>query len=769
MALATVPGYPRIGRHRELKRALESYWAGRSSEEDLLSAAREIRLESWRTQKEAGLGLVPVNDFSLYDHVLDTAALVGAVPAHYGWSGGEVDLDTYFAMARGRTGDREDRALDMTKWFDTNYHYIVPELARDQEFRLSSDKPFAELAEALEAGIPAKPVLLGPVTFLLLSKAEHDDFSPLEVLLDGLLPVYQEVVRRLAEGGAEWIQLDEPALVLDTTPGQLEAVRRAYEVLAGAKGSAKLLLQTYFGHVGEAYETLASLPVDGVGLDLVRGRDNLELVERQGFPEDKWLAAGIVDGRNVWVNDLNASLAVLDRLGRHVPSERLMLSSSCSLLHVPIDAGLERELDPEVRSWLAFAEQKLHELAVLTRALNEGKEAVADDLRASARAVEDRARSPRRNNPEVQRRLEALTERDTRRASSYAERSLAQRRELDLPPLPTTTIGSFPQTPDVRAARRRFEKGEITAEEYEGFIEGKIRDLIALQEELGLDVLVHGEYERNDMVQYFGEQLDGFAFTRHGWVQSYGSRCVRPPIIYGDVSRPHPMTVRWSTFTQSLTRRPVKGMLTGPVTILNWSFVRDDQPRAVTCRQIALALHDEVLDLEAAGIRVIQIDEPALREGLPLRHAEWDEYLRWAVECFRIASSGVRDTTQIHTHMCYSEFGDIMDAISDLDADVLFIENARSDLELLEVFRRHGYDKGIGPGVYDVHSPRVPPTKEMADNVRATLGVLRNVQIWVNPDCGLKTRRPEEATAALRNMVAAAHEVRKELTQPAPA
>ncbi|MDQ3695482.1 MAG: 5-methyltetrahydropteroyltriglutamate--homocysteine S-methyltransferase, partial [Chloroflexota bacterium] len=628
MALATVPGYPRIGKRRELKRALEGYWSGKLAEADLLAAVAEIRRASWDVQHAAGLDLVPVNDFALYDHVLDAAALVGAVPARYGWTGELVDLDTVVAMARGRGGTRDVRAMEMTKWFDTNYHYIVPEFEAETEFRIASDKPFAELTEAQGAGIPAKVALLGPMSLLLLGKAA-DGVAPLD-LLDRLLPVYAEVITRLAAAGAEWIQLDEPALVMDRTATDLAAVERAYAALAAAKGEAKLLIQTAYGHVGEAYETLAGLPVDGIGLDLVRGHENLALIERYGFPAEMWLAAGVVDGRNIWLNDLATSLRLLDRIGKRVSTDRLMVSTSCSLLHVPIDVRLEEDLDPEVRSWMAFAEQKLDEVVLLARALNVGEEAVADRLEVNRRVLAAHAASPRRNNPAVRTRLGSLSEADTRRSVPSAARAASQRQRLDLPLLPTTTIGSFPQTAEVRAERRRFERGEIDAVDYERFVESQIRGVIAEQERLGLDVLVHGEYERNDMVQYFGEQLAGFAFTRHGWVQSYGSRYVRPPIIVGDVSRPEPMTVRWATYAQGLTERPVKGMLTGPVTILNWSFVRDDQPRSETCRQIALAIRDEVADLERAGIRVIQVDEPALREGLPLRRAEWAAYLRWA-------------------------------------------------------------------------------------------------------------------------------------------
>ena len=769
MALATIPGYPRIGRRRELKRALEGYWSGKRTAGELEGVASKVRQSNWAAQRAAGLDLIPVNDFSLYDGMLDTSALVGAVPDRFGWRGEPVDLDLYFTMARGSLGAEPAPAMELTKWFDTNYHYLVPELSPGQAFRLASDKPFAELAEARADDVPAKPVLIGPITYLLLGKMTPPDVSPL-TLLDALLPIYAEVIRRLGAGGAEWIELDEPALVLDRTPEELAAVARAYAALSEAKGASKLLLQTAYGRVGEAYETLTALPVEGIGLDLSsRGQQNLELMQRHGFPADKWLAAGVVDGRNVWTTDLAAALALLGRVQEHVPAERLMISSSCSLLHVPYDVRAESGLPAEIVPWLAFAEQKLAEIVTLTRAVNEGEAAVADGLAANRAAIAAAKASPLRQNPAVRRRLAALPADAATRALPYAERALRQRERLNLPPLPTTTIGSFPQTGEIRTARAAADSGELSPPEYERFLEAQIAEVIARQERLGLDVLVHGEPERNDMVQYFGEQLDGFAFTHNGWVQSYGSRCVRPPIIYGDVARPRPMTVRWAKYAQSRTDKPVKGMLTGPVTILNWSFVRDDQPREVTCRQIALAIRDEVADLDAAGIAIVQIDEPALREGLPLRHAEQAAYLRWAVECFRLAAAGARPETQIQTHMCYSEFGEIFPDIAAMDADVLLIENARSGAELLEIFRTEGYDKGIGPGVYDVHSPRVPDVPELADALRDILTVLPEEQVWVNPDCGLKTRKPEEAWPALHNMVAAAQEVRRTAAVPTPA
>ena len=755
MALATIPGYPRIGTHRELKKALEGFWSGKIGEDELRATAAAIRRANWDAQK-AALDLLPVNDFSLYDQVLDTIALTGAVPARFGWSAETVDLATYFAMARGTDAAP---AMEMTKWFDTNYHYIVPELGPDTTFRLASTKPFDELAEAQAAGLPAKVVLVGPLTFLLLGKAHDEAFDRLS-LLDRLIPVYVEVVRKLAAQGATWIQIDEPILVTNVDAATLDALTRAYGAIAAAKDDAKLIVQTYFDHVGDAYGALTALPVDGIGLDLVRGPENIDRIAQHGFPADKVLVAGVIDGRNIWAADLRGKLGLLRELATHVDPDRIHVSTSSSLQHVPYDTREETDLDPEVRGWLSFAVQKLGELAALTEGLNDGDRAISAELFVSDELRESASQSPRRHNPAVQERLATLPEDVDHRKQPFAERAKLQRARFDLPKLPTTTIGSFPQTGDLRAERRRYEKGDISREEYETFIEDQIRAVIDHQEALGIDVLVHGEPERNDMVQYFGEQLDGFAFTRNGWVQSYGSRYVRPPVIYGDVSRPAPMTVRWATFAQSLSEKPVKGMLTGPVTILNWSFVRDDQPRSETCTQIALAMRDEVADLDAAGIRMIQIDEAALREGLPLRREDWQAYLDWAVGCFRITAAGARPQTQVHTHMCYSEFGDIFPAISALDADVISIENARSGLELLETFRREGYDKGIGPGVYDIHSPRVPPAEEIAANLRATLTVLDVDQVWVNPDCGLKTRKPEESTAALRNMVAATKEVR---------
>ncbi|HWV24787.1 MAG TPA: 5-methyltetrahydropteroyltriglutamate--homocysteine S-methyltransferase, partial [Thermomicrobiales bacterium] len=604
MALATIPGYPRIGKHRELKKALEGFWSGKIDENDLLATAAEIRSSNRQTQQRAGIDLLPVNDFSLYDQMLDTIALVGAVPERYGWSGETVDLATYFAMARG-TDDAT--AMEMTKWFDTNYHYIVPELHPDTTFKLASTKPFDALAEAKDAGGENKVVLVGPLTFLLLGKAHDDAFDRLS-LLDKLIPVYVEVVQKLAEQGATWIQIDEPILVTGVDQAALYALKHAYAQIAAAKGDAKIVVQTYFDHVGDAYETLVNLPVDGVGFDFLRGAKNADFIASQGFPKEKVLVAGVIDGRNIWAADLNSALGTLNDLAQHVDKDRIHVSTSCSLLHVPYDVSVETGLDLEVRSWLAFAEQKLTEIATLAKGLNDGASAIRDELQANSDLITAAGQSRRRHNPAVQERIANLPDDVDSRGVPFAERASLQAERLHLPKLPTTTIGSFPQNPEIRSTRRKFEKGDISREEYEAFIESQIKAVIEHQEELGLDVLVHGEPERNDMVQYFGEQLDGFAFTHNGWVQSYGSRYVRPPVIYGDVFRPEPMTVRWATYAQSLSDKTVKGMLTGPVTILNWSFVRDDQPRSETCKQIALAIRDEVHDLDEAGIRMIQID-----------------------------------------------------------------------------------------------------------------------------------------------------------------
>jgi 5-methyltetrahydropteroyltriglutamate--homocysteine methyltransferase len=758
MPLSHTLGFPPLGTARELKRATEGYWSGKVSRSDLLRTGAELRARHWRLQRTAGIDLPPSNDFSFYDRVLDTCALVGAVPPRYGWSGGDVDLDTYFAMARGvQQKGRDVTAMEMTKWFDTNYHYIVPELERGQSFHLGSSKPVDEFAEALALGVRTTPVLIGPLTFLLLAKGKGAAFDRLD-LLDDLLLVYAEVLQKLGKAGAEWVQVDEPCLALDRTPAELERYRAAYGFLAERSGSAKVLLATYFAGLDQNATTALALPTHGLHVDLVRAPGQLDaLLER--WPAGRVLSAGVVDGRNVWRADLEAALPLLERAAAKVGPDYLWVASSCSLLHVPIDLELETALDPEIKPWLAFATQKLGEVTVLTRALREGRGAVKEEMAESQRAMASRRASPLTLNAVVRQRAATVQEGDLRRTAPYADR---RRRQLDLPRYPTTTIGSFPQTAEVRAARRRFMDGQLAPADYDRFIEEQITKTLALQEQIGLDVLVHGEFERNDMVEYFGEQLTGFAFTQHGWVQSYGTRYVKPPIIYGDVARPGPMTVRWSRFAQSKTERPVKGMLTGPVTILQWSFVRDDQPRRDTARQLALAIRDEVKDLEAAGIRIIQIDEPALREGMPLRRAEWPAYQDWAVNAFRLATSGVADATQIHTHMCYSEFNDVLAVIARMDADVISIENARSGSELVRAFEQYHYPNEIGPGVYDIHSPRVPAVTEIVTALRALGKVVDERQIWVNPDCGLKTRGWEETVPALRNMVAAARQLRDE-------
>lgn len=768
-------GFPRIGPRRELKFALEDHWAGKSDARALLATAATLRAEAWNRQAALGVTHVPSNDFSLYDHVLDASVMVGAIPALYGWTGGPIDTAAYFAMARGTQGASTGEACahgcahghsqshglpaqEMTKWFDTNYHYLAPEVSRDQVFTLSSTKPVDEFLEAQALGVHTRPVLLGPVTFLKLAKTKDEGFSPLS-LLSALVPVYAEVLARLQRAGADWVQMDEPCLALDLTDFERGELRRAYGALSHAAPDLRLMLTSYFGGYGDNLATAVNLPVDGVHVDLVRAPEELDAVLALAR-ESLVLSLGVVDGRNVWRADLSALLDRLDPIVSRRGGDRVILAPSCSLLHAPIDLDLETAIDPEIRQWLAFGVQKIEELAVLATALNEGRARVAPQLAASAAAAAARRASPRIHDPAVAARLAATTSAMARRRSSFDRRQAVQVPRLDLPAFPTTTIGSFPQTEAVRQARSAHGKGQLSDADYAAFLRAETARAVAWQEEVGLDVLVHGEFERNDMVQYFGEQLAGFAFTKHGWVQSYGSRCVRPPILFGDVSRPAPMTVDWWAYAQSLTGRPMKGMLTGPVTILNWSFVRDDIPRSLACRQIALAIRDEAADLEAAGAKVIQIDEAALREGLPLRRGDWAAYLDWAVECFRLAASGVADHTQIHTHMCYSEFNDIIAAIGAMDADVISIETARSKMELLDAFEAYAYPAQIGPGVYDIHSPRVPAVEEMTGLLKAAQARLSTGQLWVNPDCGLKTRKWPETKAALANMVEAARIVR---------
>ncbi|MBN1361875.1 MAG: 5-methyltetrahydropteroyltriglutamate--homocysteine S-methyltransferase [Sedimentisphaerales bacterium] len=756
-------GFPRIGAQRELKTALEAYWRGDLSQADLQQTTREIRRSSWQLQRDAGVDLIPSNDFSLYDHILDMVAMLGAVPPRFGHVGGPIGLDTYFAMARGT---KTAKAMEMTKWFDTNYHYIVPEFEANQRFYLGSTKVIDEFREAKELGFVTRPVLLGPVSFLLLGKATTANVTPLS-FLDRVLGVYTQVLERLRAAGAESVQVDEPVLGLDLDESARQAYSRAYKSLANAAGPLQIFLTTYFSPLRENLKTALQLPVAGVHLDLVRGPEQLDEA-LAAVPADKTVSLGVVDGRNIWKNPLSKTLSVCERALSVLGPDRLILAPSCSLLHSPVDLDLETDLEDHVKERLAFARQKLQELQILKTALNEGPDAVADALEANDALFKRVAHSTRVHNPQVKARVGTLAAERPGRASPFAVRKAKQQERLNLPVLPTTTIGSYPQTPEIRKARAAFKRGQIDASQYEAEMKRQVLRVVRFQEQAGLDVLVHGEPERNDMVEYFGERLEGFAHTRFGWVQSYGSRCVKPPIIHGDVSRPKPMTVDWIRYAQSLTSKPVKGMLTGPITILQWSFVRDDQPRKDTAFQIAAAIRDEIEDLEAAGTGIIQIDEPALREGLPLRQSEWPAYLRWAVQAFQLASCGVRDETQIHTHMCYADFNDIIEAIAALDADVISMEASRSGVELLGTFAHFQYPNQVGPGVYDVHSPRVPSAEEMADAIKQQTTVLNVDQLWVNPDCGLKTRRWEEVEPALKNMVAAARQVRASLA-PKPA
>ncbi|WP_239000836.1 5-methyltetrahydropteroyltriglutamate--homocysteine S-methyltransferase [Jiangella asiatica] len=751
---ATVLGYPRIGRDREIKRALEDHWAGSIGADDLASAGAAERARTWRRLAELGLDSVPSGTFSLYDHVLDTTTLVGAVPPRYAELGLD-DLGTYFAMARGTAGVAP---LELTKWFDTNYHYLVPEIGPATRFRLAGTKPLDEYREALALGITTRPALLGPVSLLLLSKAADgspDGFRPLD-RLDDLVAVYALLLTTLATAGVAWVQLDEPAFVADRTPAELDALRIAYERLGALAERPAILVASYFGHLGEALPVLASSPVEAIGLDLVAGDVDALTGDVPGLA-GKTVVAGVVDGRNVWRTDLGAALATLSAVA-DVAGD-VAVSTSCSLLHVPYDLDAEAALSPRLRSWLAFADQKVAEVVALATALRAGQSAVSGALDEAAAALADRAGAPGVVDDGVRSRLAGLPA-DAGRRGPYAERASAQRDRLGLPPLPTTTIGSFPQTDEVRGARAAFRAGRLGADEYTARMRAEIERVIRLQEKLGLDVLVHGEPERNDMVQYFAENLAGFVTTGNGWVQSYGSRCVRPPILYGDVSRPAPITVDWARYAQSLTDRPVKGMLTGPVTILAWSFVRDDQPLADTARQVALAIRDETVDLEAAGIGIVQVDEPALRELLPLRSSGQDAYLEWSVGAFGLATSGVTDATQIHTHLCYSEFGEVVAAIDGLDADVTSIEAARSHMEIVPDVAASGFARGIGPGMYDIHSPRVPDTDEVEALLRRALAAIPAARLWVNPDCGLKTRGYAEVEPALAALVAAAHRLR---------
>ena len=757
MALIHNLGFPRIGAKRELKFAQEAFWKGQSSETELLANAKEIRTGNWKAQQS--LDYVPVGDFSLYDQVLDMSVTLGNLPERVqGLTGSE--LDNYFRVARGRSTNDSDchcvHAGEMTKWFDTNYHYIVPEVTATTSFSLNAQRLLKQLEEARRAGVSnPKPVIIGPVTYLWLCK-EKDDSSRLN-LLEQLLPVYSELLEQLADAGAEWVQMDEPVLVTELTNEWKQAFENAYHTLKADR--PKLLLATYFGTLQDNLQQACNLPVAGLHIDAVRGREEAAKVV-DWLPAHKILSIGAIDGRNIWKSDLTAILDWLEPLAEKL-GERLWIAPSCSLLHVPVDLDSEEQLDEDIRSWLAFAKQKLSELTVLGKAINEGRDAVALQLQANKLAIDSRRQSARVHNPAVKEAVNNITAAYGQRQSAYAERAKKQRVNLHLPAFPTTTIGSFPQTQDIRKTRLAFKKQAISADEYSARMKAEIEHAVREQEKLDIDVLVHGEAERNDMVEYFGEQLEGYVFSQFGWVQSYGSRCVKPPILFGDISRPHAMTVNWIQYAQSLTDKPMKGMLTGPVTILNWSFVRDDQPRSETCKQLALAIRQEVQDLEAAGVNIIQIDEAALREGLPLRQSEWQAYLDWAVESFRISANGVSDETQIHTHMCYSEFNDIIESIAQMDADVITIETSRSDMELLDVFEEFEYPNEIGPGVYDIHSPNIPTVEQMVNLMEKAAKRIPAERLWVTPDCGLKTRQWQEVIPALQTMVEAAKRLRQ--------
>ncbi|MDL1970048.1 MAG: 5-methyltetrahydropteroyltriglutamate--homocysteine S-methyltransferase [Candidatus Desulfofervidaceae bacterium] len=735
-------GYPRMGAKRELKKALESYWQGKVSKEELLDTALTLQGQNWQIQKEAGIDLIPVGDFSLYDHMLDMAVMLGLIPARFRKNGIKTDLDTYFTMARGA---EDIPPLEMTKWFDTNYHYLVPEL--DTEPNLLENRLLNACKQAQASGVNPKPVLVGPYTFLKLSKEAGIKKAD---ILPSLLKVYQTILKELAENGVEWVQIDEPALVLDMEEDEIKLVEEIYQTLN--TGDLNIILQTYFGGVS-FYERVVNLPVQGIGLDFVRTEENLENLKQFGFPEDKILGMGIVNGRNVWRTDIKKAFNLAQEIIKRANPKGVMIQPSCSLLHLPVTVTLETQLSPEVRNILAFAQERVEEIALLTKALKE--DTLPDDVFTHDLEVHPL--------PEVKERVRSLKPEDFRRAEPYGERVTKQQAVLNLPLFPTTTIGSFPQTKDVRQMRAKFNRGEISKEQYEQFIREKIAFCIGVQEGLGIDVLVHGEFERSDMVEYFAQKMAGFIVTKNGWVQSYGSRCVRPPIIYADVNRPAPMTINEITYAQSLTQKPVKGMLTGPVTILNWSFVREDIPRSEVAYQIALALRDEVLDLEQAGIKIIQIDEPAVREGLPLKKKDRPAYLDWAVKAFRLTHAPVKAETQIHTHMCYAEFQDIIEAIDAMDADVISIECSRSQGDIISTFEDYHYQKEIGLGVYDIHSPRVPSIEEMLTILHRCLKVLKPQQLWVNPDCGLKTRQWKEVIPSLQNMMAAAKTLRKEV------
>lgn len=761
MVQSAVLGFPRMGRLRDLKKANEAYWGGKLSREDLLAEGKRLRLEHWKIQKDAGVDIIPSNDFSYYDHVLDHIQMFNAIPERYSKDNLE-PIDQFFAMGRGHQKDGIDvPSLEMVKWFDSNYHYVKPTLQDNQTFTLAADpKPVREFKEAKEAGITTRPVLVGPVSFLALGKADRGQSVDPISLLDKLLPVYEQLLKQLKEAGAETVQIDEPVLVFDLPAKIKQAFKPAYEKLTALQGAAgpQLALSTYFGDIVHNLDVVDSALKNTYALhiDLVRNPEQLsQVIEHLG--EKQVLSAGVVDGRNIWKTNFKKAIEVVETAVQKLGKDRVLVATSSSLLHTPHTLASEKKLDEEVKDWFSFASEKVVEVALIAKAVTEGPDSVREQIEANAKSMHSRATSPRTNNPEVKKRQEAVTAEQHNRQSPFDTRYAQQKTHLSLPMFPTTTIGSFPQTQDIRIQRNKFTKGEITPKEYEEFIEKEIRDVIAIQDELDLDVYVHGEPERNDMVQYFGERLDGYVFTTHAWVQSYGSRCVRPPIIVGDVSRPEPMTVKESKYAASVSKKPMKGMLTGPITCLRWSFPRDDVHQSVQAQQLALALRDEVVDLETAGIYVIQVDEPALREGLPLRSgSEREKYLAWAVDSFKLSTAGVKDSTQIHSHFCYSEFQDFFHAIAALDADVLSIENSKSDAKLLKVFIDEAYPRHIGPGVYDIHSPRVPSEQEIKDRVEEMLQYLKPEQLWINPDCGLKTRQWKETKAALTNLVNAA-------------
>lgn len=750
MAKSSVLGYPRIGADREWKKALEAFWAGKLEESEFHKQLQEIRLNHLRKQQENGIDLIAVNDFSYYDHILDTATMFGIVPTRFPYEGGIVPLSVYYGIARGT---KDATASEMTKWFNTNYHYIVPELDGAVPV-LTENRPLAAYREAKEKlGIEGKPVIVGPLTFLKLSKGYQA--SETDAWLDKLLPLYIQILRELAHEGVQWVQIDEPILVTKLSEADLERLNTIYETFAASAPGLNIMLQTYFESV-ENYQDIIQLPVSGIGLDLVHGyKGNLQAIQQSGFPANKVLGAGIIDGRGIWKASLREKLSHLEELTKYVAAERLIVQSSCSLLHVPVTVSKETKLQPELKDALAFADEKLIELDLLTKAISTGADRIAKELEHNDLALQALKQSEERNRLDVQRAVAEVSAQNPDRSLPFEERHVAQQNKWKLPLFPTTTIGSFPQSAEVRKARQAWRKGDWNNEQYKQFIHEQIDSWIKLQEDIGLDVLVHGEFERTDMVEFFGEKLGGFAFTQFGWVQSYGSRCVKPPVIFGDVAFEQPMTVEETKYAQSKTSRPVKGMLTGPITIMNWSFVREDIPREQIAYQLAYALRQEVEALEQAGIGMIQVDEPAVREGLPLKEEDQAEYLAWAVKAFRMTTCTVQPTTQIHTHMCYCEFHDMIDSIEAMDADVISIETSRSHGELIHSFEVNTYKLGIGLGVYDIHSPRVPRVEEMTSMIERALRVLDPKMFWINPDCGLKTRGKEETVAALRNMVQA--------------